>query len=65
MGALYLKLFFNYFLDFGFLKIKNPGLNLRNGVFVCRESWLSPNAGYGLIVTPKGRNRRNGVSENG
>jgi len=44
MRALYPKLLFNYFLDFGFLKIKNPVLNLRNGVFVCPESWLSPNA---------------------
>jgi hypothetical protein len=36
------------FLDFSFLKVKNPGLNMRNGVFVCPESWLSPNASYGL-----------------
>jgi hypothetical protein len=33
---------FEDFLDFGFLKVKNPGLNLRNGVFVCPESWLFP-----------------------
>ncbi len=42
MRALYPKLIFNYFLDFGFLKIKNPVLNLRNGVFVALNHYSLP-----------------------